>query len=79
MNVSKNLKTTCKSPSCKYFEKEMYADFSSIKKHLHQKHGHQDLVNVAYEEGLITSKSGYISHDWLVEEIAKLCLLLETQ
>ncbi len=55
----------------------MHADFSSIKKHLHQKHGHQDLVNVAYEEGLITSKSGYISHGWLVEEIAKLCLLLE--
>ncbi len=57
----------------------MYADFSSIKKHLQQKHGHQDLVNLAYEKGLIDSKSGYISRGWLVEEIAKLCLLLENQ
>ena len=77
--MSKNLRGTCKIPGCKHFGKEFYADFSSIKKHLHQKHGHQDLVNVAYEEGLITSKSGYISHNWLVEEIAKLCLLLENQ
>ncbi len=77
--MGNNRKRTCKIPGCKYFGKEMYADFSSIKIHLHQKHDHQELVNFAYEEGLITSKSGYISHYWLVEEIAKLCLLLENQ
>jgi len=75
--VSKNLKLTCKIPGCEFNNQNLYADISFLKKHLHNKHGRHELLNFAYENCLIPSKEGYVSHTWLVNEIAQLCLIVE--
>ena len=75
--MSKNHKCTCKIPHCKLNGVILYTDIESIRKHLHQKHGHHELVKFAYEIGLIPQQGGYVSHFWLVNEIAQLCLRLE--
>lgn len=67
--MSQNRKCKCVIPDCKY-NKEMFSDIVFLKRHLHTKHDHHELVNVAYERGLIPYKKGYISHDWLVEKLS---------
>ncbi len=77
--MSNNRKCTCIIPGCKLYGKVIYADPKQLKKFIHKNHDHSQLVDFAHEKGLIYSKSGYISHDWLIEEIVKLCLLVENQ
>ena len=77
VSLSNNRRGSCIIPGCKYYGKEMYSDIVFLKKHLHTHHGHHELVEFAYEKGLIQSKYGYISHDWLVDEIAYLCITVE--
>lgn len=67
--MSQNRKCKCVIPSCKY-NKETFSDTVFLKRHLHTKHGHHELVDVAYEKGLIPSKKGYISHSWLIEKLS---------
>ena len=76
--MSNNRRRVCVIPDCEYNKQNLYADIVFIKRHLHNKHGHHELVNFAFEKGLIPSKEGYISHSWLVNEIAQLCLILES-
>ena len=73
--MSKNLNCTCIIPGCEFNNRNLHADILFLKKHLHNKHGHHELVNFAFDKGLIISKEGYITHTWLVNEIAKLCSL----
>lgn len=77
VGMSQNRKVTCHIPGCKLYGKEMYADIMFLKKYLHTHHDHHELIEFAYEKGIITSKVGYISHEWLVNEIAHLCVLIE--
>jgi len=73
--MSENLKRTCIIPGCEFNNRNLDADILFLKKHIHDKHGHHELVNFAFDKGLIISKEGYISHTWLVNEITKLCSL----
>ena len=72
--MSNNRSCTCVIPGCKLFGKEIYADLKQLKKFIHKNHDHSQLVDFAYEKGLIQSKNGYISHNWLLEQFVKLCL-----
>jgi len=74
--LSQNRKCVCIIPECKH-NREMFSDIVFLKRHLHTKHGHHELVAVAYEKGLIPCKKGYISHEWLVDEIAHICTMEE--
>lgn len=74
-SLSNNQKLTCVIPGCKAFGKIIFGDLKQLERFLHQAHEHNELVNFAYEEGLISSKHGYVSHIWLLNKIAELCVV----
>ena len=75
VSLSNNRKLTCIIPGCKAFRKIIFGDLKQLKMFLHQAHEHNELVKFAYDEGLISSKHGYVSHVWLLNKIAKLCVI----
>ena len=68
------MKITYVIPGSKLYGKVIYADPKQLKKFIHKNHDHSQLVDFAHKIGLIPSKNGYHSHEWLLEQFVKLGL-----
>jgi len=73
------MKITYVIPGSKLYGKIIYADPKQLKKFIHKNHDHSQLVDFAHKIGLIESKNGYHSHEWLLEQFVKLCLKEKNQ
>lgn len=77
--MSNNRKCACVIPPCGLYGKTIHADPKQLKKYIHKNHDHSQLVDFAYKIGLIESKNGYHSHEWLLEQFVKLGLKEKNQ
>jgi len=73
------MKITYVIPGSKLYGKVIYADPKQLKKFIHKNHDHSQLIDFAHKIGLIESKNGYHSHEWLLEQFVKLCLKEKNQ
>jgi len=63
---------TCPFEDCKHFRKIEYVELKRFMRHLAQDHDRTDLVQFAFEKGIIQDSTKYHNDSYIIQKIAEL-------